>query len=398
MNVVEELESASTETLAAQPAEEPTPTVIGVRPEHVGDEVPALIEELSERIRRVDFVSAIRLVECLHSDKPRLGEAVRIRDDVLRLSQHVSLGFQGTALHGLQPARGKHAYRLHCNFTGLLGSNGPLPLHYTEYADQRARHHGDPTFREFIDLFNHRLLSLLYRATAHFDPVINLDRARGNAFDDFLGALGGHMLPGSRDRDGIVDGAKRFQVAWYGSKSKSPDGLLALIAHYFELPARVLEFQGDWLALPGDALIRLGRGKGRPSLGVSTYLGRRVWSTSHKFKLQLGPLSWSDYLSFRPGGKRARTLYDLIRNYLGDEWDWDFELIVREGDVGEWRLDRGRSLGFDSWLTGSRSRKLSEQSVVMNWRTIRYERETSSRDNFPTRGEPGSHSDRRAAQ
>ena len=343
-------------------------------------DIDSSISEMAEEIRKMDFVAVIRRIECLFQNKPRLGSAIRISDEVLRLSQHPSLAFQGAALHSLEPVRGKHEYRLHCNFTGLLGSNGPLPLHYTEYADQRARHHADPTLREFIDLFNHRLLSLLYRATAHFDPAINLDRSKDNQFDEFLGALGGHMLPASDNRDSIDDNVKRFQVAWFGSKSKSPDGLVALTQHYFDLPAQLFEFQGDWLNLPADALITLGRGKRRPTLGVSTYLGRRVWSTAHKFRLQLGPLSWTDYLSFRPGGKRAQSLYDLVRNYVGDEWDWDLELIVDEGEIGEFSLDRRRSLGFDSWLTGSRSRRVRAQSVVMNWRTIRSERVASPSD------------------
>ena len=39
---------------------------------------------------------------------------------------------------------------------GLLGPNGPLPLHLTEYVRERLRHHADPTFARFLDLFHHR--------------------------------------------------------------------------------------------------------------------------------------------------------------------------------------------------------------------------------------------------
>ncbi len=328
------------------------------------------IADFADTVSEHDFISAVRWMECQFPEKHKLGESVRIADDVLRLSQHVSLAFQGPALHALTGGSGKHAYRLYCNFLGLLGTNGPLPLHYSEYANQRARHHRDPTFREFIDLFNHRLLSLFYRATAEFDPVINMDRIASNNFDAFVGALGGYMPDASKARDAIPDHAKRFHVAWLGSKSKSPDGIESLVKSYFELPVEVSEFVGDWLSLPPDALIALGDRDNRAMLGISTYIGRRVWSIAHKFVLSIGPLSWQDFLSFKPGGERARSLYDLVRNYVGDEWDWDLQLIMKQGEIGALTLDRRRALGFNTWLTATQSHNIPQQRVSLNCKSI----------------------------
>ena len=63
-----------------------------------------------------------------------------------------------------------------CRLFGLLGPNGPLPLHLTEYARERLRHAGDPTLSRFLDIFHHRFLALFYRAWAQAQPHVNRDR------------------------------------------------------------------------------------------------------------------------------------------------------------------------------------------------------------------------------
>lgn len=334
------------------------------------DTVDQSLEELTERIRSFDFVAAVRRLENAHTDKPRVGEAVRVRDDVVRLSQNVSLGFRGHALHSLIMGRRAHQHRLYVNFLGLLGSHGPMPLHYTEYAYQRSRHHADPTFQEFLDLFNHRMLSLFYRASTQFDPAVNFDRPGNNSYAEFLGALCGLLPAASANRDSIPDAAKRHYPGWFGSSAKSPDGMVALIRDYFELPVSIREWVGGWLPLVDDSVVRLGHHRESAQLGRALYIGKRVWSVRHKFSVQLGPLDWETFSSFKPGGTRARALHDLVRNYVGDEWDWDLELSLKPDAVRPMTLDRKRSLGFDSWTTSARGVSRASQSVLLNHKLI----------------------------
>ena len=215
------------------------------------------LAELPERIRSYEFIAAVRQLECARPDKPRVGDAVRVRDEIVRLSQHVGLGFQGTALQSLSAAKGAQEHRLHVNFLGLLGSNGPLPLHFTEYADQRSRHHADPTFREFLDLFNHRVLTYFYKASVQFDPTVSFDRPDANVYAEFLGALCGLMPEAAHDRDAIADAVKHYYPGWLSDSAKCPDGIVALLGDYFDLPVRVREWVGGWLPLPLEHQCRL---------------------------------------------------------------------------------------------------------------------------------------------
>ncbi len=322
------------------------------------------IDTLAEDIAQHDFVSAVRKVVSQYPNKPGLGEATHLKDEYLRLSQKVRLSFSGVSLDRLEACSGTkaHEYRLFCNFQGLFGSNGGLPLHYTEYAVQRSAHQHDDTFAEFIDVFNHRLLSLFYRASTQFDPSINHDRPENNEFSLFLGALSGFGIPETHALN-IPEKFRLRHTGWFGSKTKSPDGLISLIRDYFDLPARIEEFRGRWLDLPEDATLSLGSQREGSQLGKTSWLGRRVWNIGQGFTLQLGPLQPADFRSFQPGSQRSKDLHELVRLYTGDEYDWDLELLVEDHKISGLRLDRKTTLGFDSWLQSS-SRTVSQQDGI----------------------------------
>lgn len=313
------------------------------------------IEDLAQRITQADFIAAIRLLERAAPDKPRLGRASRLRDEPVRLSQKQTLGFKNNQLEQLEQTNSPHPYRLYVNFMGLFGSNGPLPLHLTEHSMQRAQHHNDPTFGEFVDLFNHRMLSLFYLAMAEADPVVNMDHTEDNRYTEFVSAIAGFLPSAASHRDSLSDESKLKYAAWLGARTRSPDGLASMLGECFGIACRIEEFVGDWLPIPEEGLLKLGLKEQNSELGLATYCGRRVWSITHKICICIGPLSWQDYSRFAPGAPWNQTLQDLVRTYLGDEIDWDLKLELATGQACRLQLDGSRRLGFNGWLFGSGS-------------------------------------------
>ena len=248
--------------------------------------------------------------------------------------------------------RGGLPPRLEVLFFGLFGPNGPLPLHLTEYARERIRNVGDDTFARFADLFHHRMLCFFYRAWAESRPVTHLDRPSQDRFSRRLGSLLGIGIDQIRDRDAVPDYAKLFFAGHMSTHTHNAEGLLAILRSYFHIPIRMQQYVGTWFTIPDDARLRLGESLQTGALGVTTSVGERVWECQSKFRLSVGPVSMVDYQRMLPGGISLLRLLALVRNYLGDEFDWDVQLILHRSEVQPACLGAFGQLGWTTWLQG----------------------------------------------
>lgn len=260
------------------------------------------------------------------------------------------MSFAPASVARYRPAEGDRPARLAQHIFGLLGPNGPLPLHLTDYARERQLHHGDLSLSRFLDLFHHRMLALFYRAWAQAQPTVSLDRPAKDRFADHVGALLGIGTPRLRGRDVVGDFAKLYNVGWFSRQVRNADGLAAVLSGYFRQPLRIEQFVGHWMRLPESDRTRLGSQSAGAQLGVGAVLGSRVWDRQHKFRVHVGPLGLRDYEAFLPGGCALPRLIALVRQYLCFELDWDARLILRRDEVPETRLGRAGRLGWTTWL------------------------------------------------
>ncbi|HJV01178.1 MAG TPA: type VI secretion system baseplate subunit TssG [Burkholderiaceae bacterium] len=317
---------------------------------------PVAVElQLEAHSARMDFFQVLRLIEAAHPEQPRIGTSLRPRDDAVRFGQDPSLCFHPTALGRYTRASGEARARLAVNFFGLLGANGPLPLHLTEYTRDRLRNGGDGTLLAFLDVFHHRLLSLFYRARAQAEPALNLDRPETDRFAEFVGSLFGIGAPGLRERDAVGDFAKLHFAGLLANNARPASGLVSILREYFRLPVRVEQFVGHWMRLPPEVQSRLGGAGGLGEgnrLGVSTVLGSKVWDSQNKFRIVIGPLNYTDYRRMLPGGDSMKRLLAWVRNYVGGALDWDVRLILDKGEIPPLRLgggEAGARLGWSTW-------------------------------------------------
>lgn len=308
----------------------------------------------------MDFYQALRLLENAYPARPRIGAALRPRDDAVRFGQDPSLGFEPGVLAGVRPASNGRPARLTVNFTGLLGPNGPLPLHLTEYARERMRNHRDATLVAFLDVFHHRMVSLFYRARASADPATSLDRPGSDRFGDYVGSLFGIGTPALRGRDEIGDFAKLHFAGLMANGRRPAAGLVAILRAYFRVPVELEQFVGHWMAIPPEGQTRMGTQDRGNRLGMSTVIGTRVWDRQHKFRLVIGPLSYADYQRLLPGGASLRRLVDWVNAYAGMALDWDLRLVLAREQVPRLALG-GKQLGWTTWLaSGPAARDASD--------------------------------------
>ncbi len=311
-----------------------------------------MLDALSRAAPQFDFFQALRRLEALHRDspdRPRFGEALRPADEPLRLGQEPSLSFAATALSRLLASSDGAPPRLLVHFFGLLGPNGPLPLHLTEYARDRQRNSDDPTMARFFDMFHHRMLLFFYRAWAAGQPTANRDLPASDRFELYVGALVGLGMASLRQRDAFPDLAKLHYAGRLGPHHRNAEGLAAMVGDFFGVPAQVQSFVGEWIDLPRDRRWRLGADNGGGRLGMSSMLGTRTWTRQQKFRLVLGPLSRAKFQSMLPGGTALPKLAALVRTYTGDELHWDVRLMLEEKVEEPFRLGQAR-LSWTAWL------------------------------------------------
>ena len=310
-----------------------------------------LLRLLEEEPHKFGFFQAVRLLENAHPGLPRIGTSLRLRDDPIRFAQSPSLAFAPSALARFIPADGDRPPTLDQRFFGLFGPNGPLPLHLTEYARERSRRMpSDRALVRFLDMFHHRLLSLLYRAWAEASPAVGLDRPDDDPFSRWVGSLAGYGQTSLGGRDAVPVSARLAVAGILGRSVHGAEGLERILNDFFRVPVRVHQWQPYWMRLPDDAHTRIGLRNAPAALGQSAVVGAQVWDCQNRFRVEIGPLTLAQYKRFLPGGESLKRLKDWVLNYIGYELSCEMHLVLKQDEVPEVRLGAAGALGWTSWL------------------------------------------------
>jgi type VI secretion system protein ImpH len=330
-----------------------------------------VLREMSAAPHRYDFFHAMRLIEALQPDKPRLGQARRPVDEPVRMGQAADLSFAGSSISRVDLADRSGRPRVEVRFFGLFGPNGPLPLHMTAYARERRMHKGDETFGRFADWFHHRLLLLFYRAWAQGQPAVSLDRPKDDHFAAYVGSLIGHGSAESQQRDAAPDHARLAFAGLLSRQVRNADGLAQLLSGFLGMQVRVEQFVGRWMPLPEAERTRIGRrGSSRrmstAQLGASAVLGRAVFDRQHHFRIHIGPLSMPAFEALLPVGSALPAVQALVRQYLGLEFGWDLRLVLHPTQRPACQPGRMGRLGWTTWLGAPRNGAPPALTLVPN--------------------------------
>lgn len=300
-------------------------------------------------LSRASFFWALRQLECSHASSARLGETLQLAEDWIRLRQAPHLSSLSDAIERYEPAQGATPAEMRVRFMGLFGPQGALPLHLTELAAERAHSGRDESLWRFIDLFHHRMLTLFYRAWAVHQPTVDFDRPAEARFARQVGAMVG-LAGVASEGDSSPAAVRLFYSGQLARPVRNAEGLEQMLSHFFGVPARVLPFIGHWLALPPASHCALGRSPGTGELGRTAFTGERVWDCQTKFRVRLGPLRLDGLRRFLPGSTAGARLREIVCFYVGLEFAWDVQCILRADEVPATQLGSDSRLGWTTWL------------------------------------------------
>jgi type VI secretion system protein ImpH len=329
---------------------------------------PPLERTLFEEPYRFDFFQAVRLLERLQPGRAAVGRDGPPAREVVRFLARPGFVFPASAIDGLvTPEGSESAPAMTVNFLGLTGPSGVLPHVYTELVQTRQRA-GDSALAAFLDLFNHRLLSLFYRAWEKHRVAAGAAEGEGDdQFEGHLFALLGLGLRPLRNRHSFPDRALPTYAGFFARRHRPAVVLEELLRDYFGLPMEVVQFSGQWLRLtPGD-LSTLARRGANNALGVSLVVGSRVWDEQGKIRLRLGPLSFAEFRAYLPDGPGFRALVEMTRLFVDAEFDLDVQLVLKADEVPRCHLSSrpgaGARLGRFAWVGARRPARDVDNAV-----------------------------------
>jgi type VI secretion system protein ImpH len=308
---------------------------------------------------RFNFYQAVRVLSILRADPAAHGSVP------VRFRSRMSFDFPGDDIEAVSPAGADEPFpQMLVNFLGLGGAHGPLPVVYTEQL-LRPR---NSALRDFLDIFNQRLILLLYRVHEMHHPELTAGSPdqglAANHLYAFFG-LGRDPDSAARSRLWVPDRALLHYSGLLAHRPHSASGLERLLADYFQVDVAIEEFVGAWLDLSEDQWTRIGAREGcNHGLGDGALLGRRVWDQHARVIIRLGPLDLDTFERFLPDRIAYKPLQDLTRFYLGDEIDFSFELVLRAEEVpsiapfnvcNSGAAVRQAELGRLSWLEAARN-------------------------------------------
>jgi type VI secretion system protein ImpH len=360
-----------------------------------------LVDVLSNEPFRFEFFAALRVLSRLAADKPGASDDPRPVLERIKFRSYQSLSFPASEIVDLQPdVTGAYLAEMTVAFLGLTGMMGALPRPYSELVIQRVRK-SDFALRDFLDLFNQRLIQIFARAGQKYRFYLTYEaaqarekvqegqgpqklrgflleeRPRIDLFSQMLLDLPGLGTPLLRLKDSVRDRpARRLEVAdtalryFSGLLSKTHRcavGLAQMVADYFDLKAQIVPFVGQWVQLPVEhqtCMRRSGAGLpgapprpgmcADPRLGRNTVVGSRIWELQGRFRVRLGPLSFAQFQDFLPVGMNFRPLAQLVRLYAGATFDFDIQPVLKPSEVPWCQLGasgpRAPRLGWNTWL------------------------------------------------
>lgn len=343
----------------------------------------SLAQALAEEPFRFQFFQAVRLMQQF-APEGVVGRFASPSNEVIRFSARQSLEFPASELQEIiypcsfcastfaaeseleqhlekcPERKGRHVPRrpprLTMNFMGLTGPQGVLPICYTEFVIERS-HKKDTGLADFLDIFNHRAVSLFYQSWEKYRFPVRYERHEGEHLSRNLADLIGIGSAGLKSRlePAVSDESLLYYTGLLSQQPHSAIGLEQMLADYFEVPVQVVQFVGRWYRLnPQDCTLLSQSNSACDRLGSGAVVGDEVWDQQSLVRIRLGPLSLKRYLEFLPQGASHKSLREIVRLYSGGQLDFEVQLTLRDDETPPCALGveepSGPRLGWLTWV------------------------------------------------
>jgi type VI secretion system protein ImpH len=324
---------------------------------------------LSAKGRDFSFFQLVRLLE--RRSEVRVGTSGPAEAEGLRFRPESSLGFPANDVVAVAPVPAPPdcppRLRITTSFLGLYGSTSPLPISYSEEVlsedPDRSR------VRDFLDIFHHRLISLLYRCWCKYRHPIEFEHEKDDSITPRLFAFLCLGSPALMKKAGMADSWRLLHFAgMFQHQPHSAADLERMLSDYFDgLPVEVEQCTGRWIPIREEQVTRLGRSNCQ--LGVDCSLGKSVLGRMTSFRIWLGPLEHDRMLDFLPDHDNYALLRRIVDFFVRDplEFDVGFRMrgLPRLQLTSEAPCRTTPRLGWNTWLFSEAPPHARQEMVVL---------------------------------
>ena len=316
----------------------------------------------------VRFVPLVGLLEQLTSGAVRVGGDGPPSEEAIRFRHDPSLIFSAgdvsqvklvprTTAWGEEQKGPRHTFEVVTTFLGLTGTSSPLPGYMVEEIAQEDPDR--PMRREFLDLFHHRLVSLLYRALTRYLLEGEATRAGDDVWSRRVLALAGlDTYERGPSVNLSVDQLLRL-APLLATRARTARTLELALADVLrnelgEARVTVQQFAGSWVEVETEQRMTLGRLNS--NLGRSSMLGGRLFDRSGKVIIGISPLDGATYHRLLPEGDLSPLVREVMTLVVRDPLECALELGVREDVLGAFQITKKNTarLGRNTYLGGRR--------------------------------------------
>lgn len=327
------------------------------RIEHVSAD---MLEETRRPPDGRDLLAVVERLERLLPAAAPIGQAGDPRDERVRFGHASALRFDPGEVGDLE-LRGEPPIALvTASFFGLCGAGTPLPLYLAEEADLDEE--PGSIVRGLLDVFHHRLFSLLVRGLREVDLPRSMRRVGSDLWARRVLALLGQDLDAAS-----VPPQTLLQLApVLASGVRSPEMLavalrICLAAELGGAALRVEALSGAWMPIDPSQWSRLG--DATTGLGDTAVLGTEALHPAGAAQVVIGPVGGEQHAVFLPGGAAHDRLRALTRGFTPEPLHYDLVLEIEDMTYPPGLLGL-RRLGQDLWLARSDHRGVRTRVVV----------------------------------
>ena len=327
-----------------------------------------LVTDLINHSRQYSFFQAVKLLSNIHQQLQTEKGRHEVKNILIRFSTNPALNHNACDIDSIHIEDNEHQIKaeVNVNFMGLYGAASPIPVFYTEAILQADE--GEDNTRAFMDLFNHRLISLVYRCWEKYRYYQQYKSGNRDNFSNWMFALSGLYQKNNTaeiraDQDVQWERLLPFSAV-LGMRCHSVTVMESVLRSYFKWDAIHIKTNiKRHIELEADQRNQLGMQCA--TLGDDFMLGKQVEDRAGKFRIVISRLSYSFFCLFLPDGELNRPLKKLVNFILRDQLEYDIELKLLKPEIPKLVLGQNSNekLGYTSWIGHNRQ---EQQSLIIS--------------------------------